>query len=111
MSSDDLRHRILLVNNDMSAMYYAKGGDKKIGDYLKATCLLLPDPPASGRLDDVGILLPPAEQTIFNNLRKTRTPFEIINDKRPNSETAKNEISTVELIRYFILFFIFAILY
>lgn len=72
LSSDDLRHRIYLVNSDKSIILNRardKRREKRSCDYLKSSCLVLPDAQTVSDLDELEKLLPPAEQESFKYLR------------------------------------------
>ena len=75
LSSDDLRHRIYLVNSDKSLILNRardKKREKRSCDYLKSSCLVLPDAQTVSDLDELKELLPPAEQESFQYLRAYR---------------------------------------
>ena len=68
VSSDDTRHRIYLLDSDMSKCR------KKPYDYLKSTCFLLPETAKSAsRVEDLQALLSPSELALFVNSKSNRS--------------------------------------
>ena len=68
VSSDEMRHRIYILNSDMSK------GRRKPYDYLKSTCLLLQKSAQSASsLEDLEVLLSPSELAHFQHLKRCRS--------------------------------------
>ena len=73
LSSDEVRHKIYIVNSDKSVILNGakvKKRQKRSHDYLKSTCWVLPEAPtAVSDLEELQHLLSPAKQENFRFLR------------------------------------------